>query len=91
MFVLDGRPIEEGLYPAAGDTGSYFFIPVFLTTVYITYKRLIMPVCDIGSYFFIPVFLTSVYITYKRPIMPVCDIGKININNTRYLKSKQVK
>jgi len=52
------------LYPAAGDTGSYFFIPVFLT---------------------------AVYITYKRPIMPVCDIGKININNTRYLKSKQVK
>jgi hypothetical protein len=64
MFVLDGRPIEEGLYPAAGETGSYFFIPVFLTAVYITYKRL---------------------------IMPVCDIGKININNTRYLKSKQVK
>ena len=49
MFVLDGRPIEEGLYPAAGDTGSYFFIPVFLTAVYITYKRPIMPVCDIGK------------------------------------------
>jgi hypothetical protein len=51
MFVLYGRPIEEGLYPAAGDTGSYFFIPVFLTAVYITYKRPIMPVhvCDIGK------------------------------------------
>jgi hypothetical protein len=48
---------------AVCDTGSYFFIPVFLTTVYITYKRPIMAVCDTGSYFFIPVFLTAVYIT----------------------------
>jgi hypothetical protein len=29
--------------------------------------------------------------SYTRPIMALCDIGKININNTRYLKSKQVK
>jgi len=52
------------LYPAAGDPGSYFVIPVSLT---------------------------AVYITNKRHSMSVCDIGKINITNTRYLKSKQVK
>jgi hypothetical protein len=46
---LSLRPIGEGLYPAAGDTGSYFFIHVFLTAVYITYKRPIMPICEIGK------------------------------------------
>jgi hypothetical protein len=59
-----------------------FFIPVFLTTVYITYKRPIMALCDTGSYFFIHVFLTTVYITYKRPIMAVCDTGSYFFSHT---------